>query len=176
MPSKKKMTWNIPISPLYFLNIFFPVFSLFLPPKRCVPPPAHPTTFPLPGGGGAFNFQFGIGVQPKGPNTGLWTDHCQIWDPCELKFLTKCSHVNEIIAQFEAKLFANSEALEVKISRNLWFWGESRVSRPEKCLNGGLANGLKGSKRRSSGYPIFQWVAPPDPLPWLRAWCKTWYY
>ena len=33
---------------------------------------------------------------------GLWTDHCWIWDPSELNFSTKCSHVNWILAAFEA--------------------------------------------------------------------------
>ena len=38
----------------------------------------------------------------KGWTEGLWTDHCWIWDPSELNFLTKYRLVNWILAQFEA--------------------------------------------------------------------------
>ena len=41
-------------------------------------------------------------------------DHCRIWDPSEQNFLTKCNHVNWILAQFEAS--------ELKCLLILRFW------------------------------------------------------
>ena len=45
--------------------------------------------------GGGLDFQFGISVQPEGPNRGAFVNGplLIVWDPSDLNFLTKYSHL-----------------------------------------------------------------------------------
>ena len=81
----------------------------------------------IPGRGeGALKFHFGVSVRPNGPNRGAREQ-----TTAEFGTLVngiseqKCNHENWVLIGpiwgFQTELFANFEALERKISRNLWF-------------------------------------------------------
>ena len=98
---------------------------------------------------------------------GLWTDHYQIWDHCELNFLIKCSLVKWSLAQFEALELnsANFEAFELIFFLNLQFWDGSRVLRTGKNAEMGSCErqgGLEKGGLRGHTYPylMFQVVLP----------------
>ena len=111
------------------------------------------------------------GMQPKGPSRGacerttaklgtlvdwiseqnvaLWSEFWPIWG-------------------FQRELSPNFKALELKISRNLWFEGKNRILRTGKQWNGSLVNIQEGMERGPSGplIPVhhFSVTAPPPHL------------
>ena len=103
---------------------------------------------------------------------GLWTDHCPIYYPSELNFLTKCSLVNWILTQFEAL-----ELISLLILR-LWSLkfleisdlGVKVESWELKNAESGSCKWPRGRKKGSfrathTHTPFFQWV----PLGFLKA-------
>ena len=135
--------WHFTLIYAVFLCFFFsvtshtPVSCPHLEGTKCIY-----CTISMQEWGEALNFHFDKDVRLEG-----WTDHCRIRNPSELNFSTKCSHVNWILAQFEAmKLnslqflrFLSGNILEIyDFGVKVGSWGL------KKCWNGSLASEWPG--------------------------------